>query len=83
MSVFFSLQREETLKQKKELSQELANLRDELGKNVRPSHAAFLFVLLPLSHPFAYNAHSYEPYQGRDNCHSKRRCNAGAAAACS
>lgn len=74
MSIFFSLQREETLKQKKELSQELANLRDELGKNVRPSH-----VLLPLSRPFAYNTHSYESYQGRAT--AIQSCNVGAAAA--
>lgn len=34
LSLFFLLQREEALKQHKELSQELVNLRGELGKNL-------------------------------------------------
>lgn len=58
MSIFFSLQREETLKQKKELSQELANLRDELGKNVRPPPAACSFASFSLCPSHLHTTHT-------------------------
>lgn len=63
---FSSVQREEDLKQKKELSLELANVREELGK--RRFYTSSLPLCICMWHTHTY---TNEAYQGRVNCHSK------------